>query len=114
MSWCRTPGRIYRSGDIDVFPLSIVREPTTDDCKPQGTKITLDPCPRERCVEFDRKRSVGRKELRHPPSSNMRGSRRPKIWKDSDEQIVRTTPRYDSEHAPDGIAHDKDSLNSIQ
>jgi hypothetical protein len=38
--------RIYRSGDIDVFPLSIVREPTTDGYKPQGSKNTLDPDPR--------------------------------------------------------------------
>jgi hypothetical protein len=52
---------------------------------PKVPQITIDPCPREICVEFDRKRSVGRKALRHPPSSNMRGSRRPKIWKDSDE-----------------------------
>jgi hypothetical protein len=57
---------------------------------------TLDPYPRERCVEVDRKRSAGMKELRHPPSSSMRGSRRPKIWKELDENIVRTTPRYDS------------------
>ena len=34
---------IHRSGDIDVFPkLSMVREPTTDDCKSQGTKRSLD------------------------------------------------------------------------
>jgi hypothetical protein len=63
---------------------------------PKVLKMTLDPCPRERCVEFDRKRSTGRKALRHPPSSNMRGSRRPNIWKDSMKNIVRTTPRYDS------------------
>jgi len=30
-----------------IFPLSIEREPTTDDCKPQGTKNTLDPDPKE-------------------------------------------------------------------
>jgi hypothetical protein len=59
-------------------------------------KINLDPCPRERCVEVDRKISAGRKALRHPPSSNMRGRKRKKIWKDSDEHIVKTTPRYDS------------------
>jgi hypothetical protein len=58
--------------------------------------ITLDLCPIERCVEFDRKRSIGRKALRHPSSSRMRGSRRPNIWKNSDENIVRTTPRYES------------------
>ena len=33
--------------DIDVFPkLSMVREPTTDDCKSQGTQMTLDSYPR--------------------------------------------------------------------
>jgi hypothetical protein len=63
---------------------------------PKVPNMTLDPYPRERCVEVDRKRYVGRKALRHPPSSSMRGSRRPNIWKDSDENIVRTTPRYDS------------------
>jgi hypothetical protein len=61
---------------------------------PKVSQITLDPCPRETCVEVDRKRTVGRKALRHPPSSNTRASRRPKIWKDSDEYIVSTTPRY--------------------
>jgi hypothetical protein len=76
--------------------------------------MTLDPYPRERCVEFDRKRSVGRKALRHPPSSNMRGSRRPNIWKDSDEQYCKDHTEVRLRHAPDGIAHDKDSLNSIQ
>jgi hypothetical protein len=81
---------------------------------PKVPNMTLDPYPRARCVEFDRKRSAGRKALRHPPSSNMRGSRRPNIWKDSDEKIVRTTLRYDSGHAPDGIVHDRDSLNSSQ
>jgi hypothetical protein len=38
---------IYRPWDIDAFPLSIVREPTTDDCKSQGTKNTLHPDPKE-------------------------------------------------------------------
>ena len=37
MCWHQTLGRIYRVGYIDVFPLSIVREPATDDYKPQGT-----------------------------------------------------------------------------
>jgi hypothetical protein len=63
---------------------------------PKVPQINLDPCPRERCVEVDRKRSAGRKALRHPPSSNMRGSKRPKIWKDLDEQIINTTSRYNS------------------
>jgi hypothetical protein len=63
---------------------------------PKVPQITLNPCPREICFEVDRKRSSGRKALRHPPSSSMRGSRRRNIWKDSDEKIVRITPRYDS------------------
>jgi hypothetical protein len=66
------------------------------NASPRVSNITLDLCPRERCVEVDRKRSTGRKALRHPPSSNTRGSRRPNIWKDLDENIVTTTPRYDS------------------
>jgi hypothetical protein len=39
----------------------------------------VDPYPREICVEVDRKRSVGRRALRNPPSSNTRSSKRPKI-----------------------------------
>jgi hypothetical protein len=54
------------------------------NANPKVLKMILYPYPREICVEFDRKISVGRRELRHPPSSNTRGSRRP-IWKDSDE-----------------------------
>jgi hypothetical protein len=50
-------------------------------------KMTLYPCPGARCVEVDMKRSAGRKALRHPPSSSMRSSKRPKIWKNSDENI---------------------------
>jgi hypothetical protein len=74
MSFRRTPGRIYRARDIDGFPLSIEREPTTNDCKPQGNKNNSRyPYRREICVEVDGKRSIGRKELRHPPSSNTRG-----------------------------------------
>jgi hypothetical protein len=63
---------------------------------PKVLKMNLDICPREICVEFDRKRSVGRKELRNPPSSNTRGSRRPNIWKYLEENIISTTTRYDS------------------
>jgi hypothetical protein len=77
---------------------------------PKVPNMTLDLYPRARCVEVDRKRSAGRKALRHPPSSSTRGSRRPNIWKESDEKIVRTTPRYVSGMHQDGIAHDKDSL----
>jgi hypothetical protein len=53
---------------------------------PKVPNITLDPSPRERCVRFDGKRSTGRKALRHPPSTNMRGGGRPNIWKKSDEE----------------------------
>jgi hypothetical protein len=52
---------------------------------PKVLIMTLDPYPRERCVEVDRKRYAGRRALRNPPSTNMRSSRRPNIWKDSDE-----------------------------
>ena len=62
---------------------------------PKVLTISLDPCPNVICVDIDRKRFAGRKELRNPPSSNTMGSIRPKIWNDSDENIVRTTPRYD-------------------
>ena len=37
---------IYQSRDIDVFPLSISRDPIVDDTKPQGTIKTLDHDPR--------------------------------------------------------------------
>jgi hypothetical protein len=70
--------------------------------------MMIDPCPRVRCVEFYRKRSTRRKALRHPPSSNTRGSRRPKIWKDSDELIVRTMLRYDSSMHQMKIVHNID------
>jgi hypothetical protein len=40
---------------------------------------TLNPYPGARCFEIDRKRSTGRKELRNPPSSNIRRSRRKNI-----------------------------------
>jgi hypothetical protein len=62
---------------------------------PKVLKITLDPCPREKCVDIDRKGCTGRKKLRHSPSSNMRGSKRPNIWKDLDEKIERITLSYD-------------------
>jgi hypothetical protein len=55
---------------------------------PKVPNITLDPYPRERCVKVDGKRSIGRKELRHPSSSNMRGGRRPNIWNKLDEEKI--------------------------
>ena len=39
----QTLERIHRSRDIDVFPkLSMERELTTNDCKSQGTQMTLE------------------------------------------------------------------------
>jgi len=49
---------------------------------PKVLIVTLNICPRVIWVDVDRKRFVGRKELKHPPSSSTRGSRRTKIWKD--------------------------------
>ena len=47
MCWGQTIESIHRSGDIDVFQkLSMAREPTIDDCKSQGTQMTLDSYPR--------------------------------------------------------------------
>jgi hypothetical protein len=63
---------------------------------PKVPQITINPYPRAICVKVDRKRSIERKASRHHPSSTTRGSRRPKISKDLDEQIVRSTSRYDS------------------
>jgi hypothetical protein len=40
---------------------------------PKVLKITLDLCPRERCVEVNRKRYIGKKALRHLSSSNIMG-----------------------------------------
>jgi hypothetical protein len=54
---------------------------------PKVLKMTLDPYPITRCVDVDRKRSIGRRELRNPPSFNTRSSRRPNIWKDLDERL---------------------------
>jgi hypothetical protein len=62
---------------------------------PKVQKMTLNPRPRERCAEFDKKRSARREALRHPPSSNTKSSRRTNILKDSDERIERTKLRYE-------------------
>jgi len=59
---------------------------------PKVPKMTLDPCPKEKCVEVDRKRFARRKALRHPPSSSMRSSRRLNIWNNSDK-ILKGTNR---------------------
>jgi len=71
--------------DIDVFTLSILRKPTTNDCNPQGNKNTLDPYPRVRSYEVDGKISTKKRDLRRPPSSNMRNNKRPNILKDLGE-----------------------------
>ena len=64
----QTLERIHQSGNIDVFPkLLMVREPTTDDYKSQGTQMN-------KWYEFDGMESDGRRELRHRPLSNMRYS----------------------------------------
>jgi hypothetical protein len=52
---------------------------------PKVPNMNLYPYHREICFEFDRKRYAGRKELRNPPSSSTRGSRRKNFWKDSHE-----------------------------
>jgi hypothetical protein len=52
---------------------------------PRYQNITLDPSPRERCVEVDGREPVGRKELRHPPTSSKRGGGNPNIWKISNK-----------------------------
>ena len=74
----------------------------------------LDPCLRAICVEVDRKRSIGRKALRDPPSSSTRDSRSSKIWKDSNARDFKDHTEVRLQHALDGIAHGRDSLNSNQ
>ena len=75
MCWGRTLERIHRSGDIDVFPkLSMAREPSTDDCKSQGTQNYSRLQSQNKWSEVDGMKSVGRRALRHPPLSNMRYS----------------------------------------
>jgi hypothetical protein len=49
------------------------------NASPKVSNMTLDLYSRERCVEVDGKRSFGRKTLRHPSSSNMRGCGRKNI-----------------------------------
>ena len=54
--------------------LSMAREPTTDDCKSQGTQNDSRFQSQNKWSEFDGMKSARRRELRHPPSSNMRYS----------------------------------------
>jgi hypothetical protein len=76
---------------------------------PKVRTINLDPCPRVRCPDVHRNGSAGRKQLRNPPTSNMRDSIRTNIHKDFDENIESTTPRYDS--VMHQLSHKRDSLN---
>jgi hypothetical protein len=109
--------RIYRLGDIDLFPLSIPGESSIDNYKPQGTKKTLDPNHRANepksmeGIAKSQGKIVGRRALRHPPSSNTRNSKKPKILKDSNERMNRYN-RVHLLHAPDGIVHGRDPLSN--
>jgi hypothetical protein len=75
---------------------------------------TLDPYPIEICVEINRKRSVGRRQLMHHPSSNTRSTRRPNILNNSDENIERSHHDVRLPHAPDEIVHESNPLNNNQ
>ena len=52
----------------------MVREPATDYRKSQGTQNDSRFQSQNKLSEVDVMKSVGRRELRHPPSSNMRYS----------------------------------------
>ena len=54
--------------------LSIAREPTTDDCKSQGTQNESRFQSQNKWSEVHGMKSTGRRELRHPSSSNTRYS----------------------------------------
>jgi hypothetical protein len=84
------------------------------NASPRVLKKTLDICLGVRCIEVDRKRSIGRRELRHPPSFNTRSSRSPNIWKDSEKKYCKDHTEVRLWHALDGIVHDRDSLNRNQ
>ena len=49
----------------------MARELTIDDCKSQGTQMTLNSYPRINDLGME---SAGRRELMHPPSTNTRYS----------------------------------------
>ena len=53
---------------------SMVREPTTDDYKSQGTQNDSRFQSQNKWSEVDGMKSTGRRALRHPPSSNKRYS----------------------------------------
>ena len=52
----------------------MAREPATDDFKSQGTQNDSRFLSQNKLSEVNVMKSVGRRELRHPPSSNMRYS----------------------------------------
>ena len=54
--------------------VSMAREPATDDCKSQGTQNDSRFQYQNKWSEFDGMKSIGKRELMHPPSSNMRYS----------------------------------------
>jgi len=70
----------------------------------------LDFYPSARCVEVDRDRSTGRREIRHPPSSNMKNNRRINIWKNLDERLKGTYHQLHLLRSPNGIAHESGPL----
>ena len=89
MCWGRKLGRIHRSGDIDVFPkLLMAREPTTDDCKSQGTQNDSRFKSQNKWSEVDGMKFAGRRALRHPPSSNISYSTRMYNMEERNEQYV--------------------------
>jgi hypothetical protein len=53
---------------------------------PKVPNITLDPYPRERCVEFDGKRSTWKEGIKASFIIQHEGWKRPNIWKKSDEE----------------------------
>ena len=54
--------------------LSMARETATDDCKSQGTQHDSRFQSQNKWSEVDGMESAGRRELRHPPSTNTRYS----------------------------------------
>jgi hypothetical protein len=57
--------------------LSMAREPSTNDYKPQGTHKTLGPISKIKRVEFDGMRPTERRALRHISLVSMRKKARP-------------------------------------
>jgi hypothetical protein len=90
-----------------------VREPTTDDCKPQGTKKTLDPDPREN--EPSRWEEIHWKEgIKASPIIQHEEQQKAKYFEGLDEILNMDTQLVHLSHAPDGIAHGRDPLSNDQ